>query len=221
MRWAVLSDVHGNLPALEAGLARIGEQGCDRLLCLGDTYGYYPDGRACHELLRSVGAETLLGNHEAMLLGLLAIPETSRDVYRLDDVLSQDDRAALATALPWRSEDLPGGRRALLVHGTPHDPLEGYAYPDSDLALLGQTGYDVVLMGNTHRPFVSAAGSTRVANVGSVGLPRDIGDLGSFAVLDTETVEVEICRFPLDTEVIRSRYAQAHPAVLDVLDRRP
>jgi predicted phosphodiesterase len=221
VRWAVLSDVHGNLLALESCLARIEDLACQRVLCLGDTFGYYPDGVACHELLSSLPAEMLMGNHEAMLLGLLPIPESARDVYRLDEVVSDEVRAALATTLPWRVDDLPRGKRALLVHGTPYDPLEGYAYPDSDLPFLGQLGYDVVLMGNTHRPFVATSGQTIVANVGSVGLPRDSGDLGSFAVLDTESLDVEINRFPLDATAIRTRYAQVHPAVLQVLERRP
>ena len=119
MKVAVVSDVHGNLPALEACLAAIERAGCHRILCLGDTFGYLPDGQACFDLLRSSGARMLLGNHEAMLLERLPVSPESETVYQLEPrraELGADTRAALDTG------SVPGdrARRARIPRGARH-----------------------------------------------------------------------------------------------------
>jgi predicted phosphodiesterase len=224
MKIAFISDVHGNLPALETCLAAILERGCDELHCLGDTFGYFSDGVECFAALKRAGAQMMIGNHEAMLLGLLTVTADREDVYRLQperDRMPAELRAELNGLLPFRALCLEGNRRALLVHGSPLDPLRGYLYPDSDLGRFRSLDWDFVFMGHTHRPFVRDEGKIRFVNVGSGGLPRDIGNLGCFAMFDSATGEVELVRVPLDAARIRARYPGAHTSVLAMLDRRP
>jgi predicted phosphodiesterase len=223
MKLAFISDVHGNLPALETCLAAIEAQHCDALYCLGDTFGYFTDGVECYTRLKRAGAQMMIGNHEAMMLELLPVTAEREAVYRLQPERERLDaglRAELSGLLPFRILELPSGKRALLVHGAPLDPLRGYLYPDSDLARFRSLPYHFVFMGHTHRPFVRDEGGIRFVNVGSSGLPRDIGNLCCFALLDTQSGNVELIRPPLDRGGIVARYPDVHPSVLALLDRR-
>jgi diadenosine tetraphosphatase ApaH/serine/threonine PP2A family protein phosphatase len=89
------------------------------------------------------------------------------------------------------------------------DPLQGYVYPDSDLAPFHGLPHDVVLMGHTHRPFAALSGTVKVVNVGSCGLPRDVGNLASCATYDTSSRDCEILRIEFNaaalTEELRDR----------------
>lgn len=222
MTVALLSDVHGNLPSLEACLAAVEDIGCSDIYCLGDTFGYLPDGQACFDLLQGRGARMLLGNHEAMLLGRLDTTPERESIYQLDAQrrdLDPGTRSAIDDLLPFM-ELVIAGRRLLLVHGTPADPLRGYAFPDGDHDWMGDLPYDYVVMGNTHRAFTRNVGSVQITNVGSVGLPRDQGGSASFGAFDERTGEVSLHRVPIDVDRVRSTYATAHPKVLAVFDRR-
>lgn len=222
MTTAIVSDVHGNLPALEACLKEIARLGCTRIYCLGDTFGYLPEGQACFELLQDARAQMLLGNHEAMLLGRLRVDAEVEALVQLDPCrreLASSTRSAIEALLPFR-ELVVADRRFLLVHGTPADPLQGYAYPDADHSWMDELPYDYVLMGNTHRAFVHDLAGVQVVNVGSVGLPRDEGNASSFATVDDATAELMLHRVPIDVGAVRDRYPDAHPSVLSVFDRR-
>ena len=81
--------------------------------------------------------------------------------------------------------------------------------------------FDAVVMGHTHRPFVRSSGGKTFVNVGSVGLPRDRGDLAGFAMYDTETNQFEIVRVALDVDAILAAYGdRIADNVRDCLRRR-
>ena len=75
MRIAVLSDIHGNLEALEAVLAEVDRHGVDLLYSLGDIVGYGPSPAACIEIVRSRAAVSLAGNHDAAVAGLTSLED--------------------------------------------------------------------------------------------------------------------------------------------------
>ena len=68
MRYALISDVHSNLPALEAVLADLDALGIDEVYCLGDVVGYGPDPTACADLVRERAWVTVKGNHDEALI---------------------------------------------------------------------------------------------------------------------------------------------------------
>jgi predicted phosphodiesterase len=211
VRVALLADIHGNAIALERCLAEVTAMDVDALHVIGDVVGYIAGEQACLDMLQGEGVACQRGNHEQMLLAPTAAAEARDDVYQLAAVRARmsSDAMRLVASWPTRREMTLSGRRVLLVHGSPDDPLDGYVYPDSDLSIFASLRYDAVLMAHTHRPFVARVGETLVANVGSIGLPRDVGALSSLAVYDAETNHVDIFRVTLDVQAVLAHWGEA------------
>jgi putative phosphoesterase len=186
MRVAVISDIHGNLVALEAVVADLQAQAPDEIWCAGDLGWSGPWASECIERVRSSGWTTIKGNADVWITG---DPQT---------VEGEDQRAefrAVATAHHLDSEDarwlldLPVGHSGpgsvLMVHGTPETAFDAPLpeAPGSDFAPYeGQAS--LVLYGHVHRAFVRRLkDGTVVANPGSVGLPMD-GPTASYLLLD-------------------------------------
>jgi putative phosphoesterase len=224
LKIGLISDAHGNHLGLEACLTFFTDLRVARTYFLGDAVGYLPDPRRVTEILMSRDVRCLLGNHDAMLLGALSIREHDDSVYRIEEsrkTLSAKTRDRLASLSPSYAFST-GGKRVLLVHGSPWDPLQGYVYPDSDLRDFRHLPYDYVFMGNTHRPFVRKRGGMTLVNVGSCGLPRDRGDLASCAVFDTGSGDCTVYRIRFDPRLLLAQYRDAiHTSVLECFARRP
>jgi predicted phosphodiesterase len=218
-----VSDAHGNPAGLEGCLDAIESQGAERIYFLGDAVGYLPEENAVLDLLRSRDALCLRGNHEAMLLGELAIPEGRDTVYRLAEARARVQTRHRAWIQDWpnRVEVELDGCRFLLVHGSPVDPLQGYVYPDSDLTPIRALPFDAVVMGHTHRPFVASAGPVTAMNAGSSGMPRDVGNLASCALYDTATRAGEILRVAFDAANLAARLGDRIDASAAACLRRP
>jgi putative phosphoesterase len=223
MKIGIISDIHGNLIALETCLSFLDSTRYDKVVCLGDQFGYFPEGLACMQLIEERGTKSLLGNHEAMLIGRLPVPEEKEAVYALSGQRDEIVRTGLVHVIlkrqPYAVCDY-GGKTALLVHGSPWDPLQGYQYADSPVEGLDALGFDLIVMGHTHRPFVRLCNKTLVVNAGSCGLPRDRGDFASFAVYDSETDSAEIIRVPIDAGEVLIRYPDVHESVKTCLYRK-
>lgn len=177
MRLAVLADVHGNLPALEAALERLEALRPDRILHLGDVVNGAPDSAACWRLLATRGVLGVRGNHERYVLESAADrPERAPTEWGPSRwaaaQLTGDELAALA-ALPERLE-LPGGLE--LVHASPrHD--RDHLFPDPDPAELREkfasARAPTVLRGHNHVGFEARLPGLHVIALGSVGLPLE------------------------------------------------
>ncbi len=226
MRIAVLSDIHGNLPALEAVLADL--RPYDAIWQLGDIVGYGPQPNEVVALLAAEKARGVRGNHDAAAIGELDT-----------DTFNEDARAALEwtvgqltpltrtwlTELPSRVE-LEG---FTLVHGSPRDPTWEYVYSVSIArANMGRFSTTHCLVGHTHVPLIYRQSGSRVEpaqpddrttlqlderrtilNPGSVGQPRD-GDRRACAMLlDTEQMSLEWRRVEYPIEPVQKLMAQA------------
>lgn len=219
----ILSDAHGNPFGFSNCVRRLQEEGAERLYYLGDCVGYLPDPGPILDQLKQLNAVCLKGNHEEMLLGALPLSAERDRVYRLRNVRETigDDRLAFISQ--WHGPSICldlAGRQVAFFHGSPWSPVDGYVYPDSDLSRFAELPYDCVFMGHTHRPFVAQVGHVQVVNVGSCGLPRDIGNVASCAIYDTDTSLVRILRMPFDVEQVIETYGDAlHGAVIDCLRR--
>lgn len=182
MRIAVVSDIHGNLPALNAVLADIEARGVDAIVNLGDcvTSPLWP--RETYELLEAIGMPTVRGNHDRLLTET-PIGEMPRSMRFTHESLTAAQRDALA-ALPATIE-LQGG--ILAMHGTLesdkryllHDKVDGrlaLASGASVRSRLEGVNAGLVLCGHSHSQHVAAVGGMLVVNPGSVGVPRYADD---------------------------------------------
>jgi len=163
---ALISDIHGNLTALDAVLADIDAAGIGERYCLGDLVGYGPDPAGVVDRMRASGIPTVLGNYDEGI-GLrrgdcgcyYATPLARSDGeagYAFTEASIDDDRAAWLAALPHELRFTHGGRRVLLVHGSPRKVNE-YLLPDrtdEQLVRLAEAAdADIVCVGHVHMPY--------------------------------------------------------------------
>ena len=186
MRIGIVSDVHCNVDGLRTAIERMGD--VDELLCAGDTIFEYRFNNEVVELLREREARTILGNHEAVLYG----PQGAR--ARAAPHVRTDNLEYLGS-MPWLIDVDVGGKRLVLAHGSPIEPLNEYVFPESPgLQRLAQIEADYIILGHTHHQMAVRVGRSLVINPGSAGDPRDPrnGRLLSYAILDTVSGEVVI-----------------------------
>jgi putative phosphoesterase len=227
VRIGVLSDAHGNIEAFELAMRLLERQRVDEIYFLGDSVGYLP-GSSVAESVIEHGLPAVMGNHEAMLLELdpdldLDEPDNAYRLRTTAATMPDSVRTAIADWPHRRSIELSSGT-AYLLHGSPTDFVFGYVYPDTDLsgfAALPELAGTTVFMGNTHRPFVRSCGATKFVNVGSCGLPRDVGRLGSCCVFDDATDDVRIVRFDISAANAgaRRRSGSIDQLVVEVMAR--
>jgi diadenosine tetraphosphatase ApaH/serine/threonine PP2A family protein phosphatase len=221
MRICLLSDVHSNLPALDAVLEAAGA--VDAIWHLGDVVGYGPDPDGVVARLREVGALGVRGNHDAAACGGSEIdwfnPDARRAMEWTRSVISDDTRTWL-TALPERRVE----HGCDLVHGSPREPLWEYvtslgvardnlALLDVPIGLHGHThvpvawvedGDDVELVRGRRGKRLELGGRRALVNPGSVGQPRDGNPEASLAILDLDAGTVEWRRAAYDVKSVQA-----------------
>ncbi|WP_420110923.1 metallophosphoesterase family protein [Pseudactinotalea sp.] len=179
-RIALISDVHGNLTALEAVLADIAERGIERVLNLGDVAGKGPRGSACVDLTQQVCEVTVRGNWDDNL-PVCGDTEPAEFLWWRDE-LRQDQRDWL-TSLPLSDDLLMSGRHIRLFHASATSPHVRVHVHHTDEQFDGMfvntemTGDgpepSVVVYGDIHDAYVTSREGRTLANAGSVGNPLD------------------------------------------------
>lgn len=213
MKRAFISDVHGNLPALEATLADIQRQGVESVAFLGDAVGYGPEPNECVELLERSCDVCLMGNHDYAALGSLSIDEFNgyaREAMMFTRQALTD--VTLATLASYRQVQVDPPYH--LVHSSPDEPLAWKYVVDLRDAIPQFKHFQepFCLLGHSHRPLIaigrpsgsfSEAQGGRLSlepeyrylfNVGSVGQPRDGNPDACYLLLDPDAQVCEMRR---------------------------
>lgn len=161
----VLTDIHGNLPALEAVLAHPAAQKCSEIISLGDHVNFGPESRAVHDRLTELGAVMLLGNHEERLL---RPADAEFDGYNW--ALMRWTAQQMADVDLHLPTDLRRGN-VLFTHGTPGEPYH-LVQPWEISSLLDTLpiGVTLLLSGHNHTPWDVARSGRRWINPGSAGM---------------------------------------------------
>lgn len=161
----VLTDIHGNLPALEAVLAHPAAQKCTEIISLGDHVNFGPESRAVHDRLASLGAIMLLGNHEERLL---RPADAEFDGYNWALMRwTAEQMAGVDLRLP---TDLRRGS-VHFTHGTPGEPYHlVQPWEISPLLDTLPDGVTLLLSGHNHTPWDVARDGRRWVNPGSAGM---------------------------------------------------
>ncbi|HEX7022049.1 MAG TPA: metallophosphoesterase family protein [Trueperaceae bacterium] len=211
---AVISDIHGNLPALEATLADIRRRGIETIYCLGDLVGKGPQSAAAVDMCRECCDVVVCGNWDDFIQR-----DTDNPVVRWHQDQLGSERLAYLARLPYSLDFLLSGRRVRLYHASQagiyhrvfHDAsydthLEMFA--NTELTGCGAPEPDVVGYGDIHQAFVLALSRhpKTLFNTGSVGNPLD-QTTAAYAILegcrDSEAAApfgVQIVRLPYDIE---------------------
>src|SRR3954464_11025975 len=176
MRILLLSDIHANRPALEAI-----REDFDVCLFLGDLVDYGVEPGPCIDWVRKNARYAVRGNHDHGAAQRVYVQGVGGFRYltgvtrpRNIQALGEDDRRYLA-GLPTSLWLTLGGKRFLLVHSTPRDPMDEFAPPDQEAwaRRLQTIDADYVCVGHSHVQYMLQIGKTTLINPGSVGLPRD------------------------------------------------
>ena len=197
-RLAVFSDVHGNLPALEATLSAIDGDACDALWYAGDFVGYGPWPDECVRRIAASADAAIAGNYDEKTLKFprkaarWAVTKDPRkwEAFRhAYENLSAHSREYLAALPAEHRATTAGGHRLLMVHSAPDSEKHGIhpLTPRERLErIAGTAGADVILTGHTHWPFVARVGGTLFVNPGSAGRPGDGDTRAAYAVVTLE-----------------------------------
>lgn len=211
MRLAIISDAHGNLPALQAVLGAIERQGVDRVVCAGDIVGYNPWPNEVAALLRDRGVLGIRGNHDRAALSGNASgfnPVAAEAVAWTAKQISPETRAYLR-GLEDRTRFNAGEKTIGVYHGSPRDDDEYVFAEDATEDLVLAARADIVVLGHTHIPMYSAFPRGIIVNPGSVGQPRDGDPRSAYAILDTEAEEWRVERVPYDIEKVQAAIRRA------------
>ncbi|NLP01659.1 MAG: metallophosphoesterase family protein [Fibrobacter sp.] len=225
MRYAIISDIHGNAEALNAVLNDISDRHIEQTICLGDIVGYYPDPETCIDLIKKSASYCVAGNHDYAAIGKI---DTQNFTYY-----------AFA-AMEWTKQNLSESGKEFLrslplivvkddmffTHSSPSNPQDWvYVFPDSEEAIFEAFNsliYRLNFIGHTHWPSIMIQENDRIIlhsdhliklsenhyyliNVGSVGQPRDFDSRSCYVIYDSEKMEISIVRVPYDYRVTQKK----------------
>jgi predicted phosphodiesterase len=208
MRFAIFSDIHANLEALNAVLDDADEHNCTHFVCLGDVVGYNANPHECVERVREMDCPIVKGNHDEQA----SLIESSRDFNELAERAIEWTRDHLTAEDKMWLRDLRLERQVrdfTIVHATLDTPAKwGYVFNNLDAAASFTYQHTTVcFFGHTHMPmaFIRDDGVKRVTtellrietgkkyfiNAGSVGQPRDADWRSAYCIYDVENSVVE------------------------------
>ena len=227
MRYAIISDVHANIDALNPVLDAIDAKNIDRTICLGDVVGYNANPNECADAMRERDIPTILGNHDAVACGI-------EEPWGFNPVAL---RAALWTREQLTPENIDWLRSLpdalnfgafVGVHGAPKNH-NTYLFSWEDilphLYFLVEQNTNICTIGHTHTPGIFSADGVYVVdddsmfslgdeksffiNPGSVGQPRDNDPRAAFGILDTEADTYEQVRVEYPVDAAAERVVEA------------
>ncbi len=244
---AIISDIHGNLSALESVLKDIAANGAREIWCLGDIVGYGPQPLECWRLIEQKCSVIIMGNHEKALApggGEKFNARARRAIdWTRDKLLAEaggEELVAKLTSLPTTLEK----GEILFVHGSPREPTDEYLMPrDCRNTLKMRPQFEALarygFVGHTHLPGVMEpdqdfvrpedmflgkiyaldyeAGVKAIINVGSVGQPRDRDPRSCYVLFDGDSVVYR--RVEYDVRATRKRILEI-PALDNMLAER-
>ncbi len=224
---AIVSDIHGNLEALEVVLADVRRAGAGALVSLGDFVGYGASPNECIDRLRPGIEAAVAGNHDLAACGKLRLgyfnPDAAAAARWTDAALTPENRAWLAD-LPFRAQ----WAGALLVHASPAEPSEwNYVLSPADAALeLEAFEEPLCFIGHSHYPGTFGVEGRRIrytrdhevrlepghrylVNVSSVGQPRDSDPRAGYLLWDDEAGWLRHVRLEYDVAGAMRRIHEA------------
>jgi predicted phosphodiesterase len=225
MRYAIISDIHGNLEALTAVLNDIKTRSIDNIICLGDIVGYYPNPEECIGLIRENADECIAGNHDYAAINKIDIQTFTYYAYVAMEWtrnhISEESKKFLSELpLIIEKDDI------FFTHSSPSNPQDWiYVFPDSEDSVFeafNSLVHKINFIGHTHWPSILIQEDDKIIlhsehfikidkknfyliNVGSVGQPRDFDSRSCYAIYDTSEMEINLIRVPYDYKITQKK----------------
>ncbi|MBO6792768.1 MAG: metallophosphoesterase family protein [Balneolaceae bacterium] len=215
-RYAVISDIHANLNALEAVITELNKYKPDKWINLGDVVGYGPSSAECIDVLMDLDFESVLGNHDAGVIGKVKLNHfrnPNRRLIELTQSILQERHLNWLRNLPLTLEL---SDKILCTHASPVKP-DSWIYLDSAFTvrnILSNLDYDICLFGHTHLPSMISEklgvrefkkGIKYMINPGSVGQSRDQDYRASCCILDTDQWKCDFYRVDYEIDPVSSK----------------
>jgi diadenosine tetraphosphatase ApaH/serine/threonine PP2A family protein phosphatase len=240
VRVAIISDIHSNLEAFETVLADIDRNKPDKIICLGDIVGYGADPNQCCDLAKRYCDAVVIGNHDAAVVEAVSLDyfvDHAEEAILWTRKVLRDDNFQWLFNLPYTLEE----EDFIFCHGAPHKPKEfiyviDYSTATYSLKHVQMTRKRCCFVGHAHITHIFWSledGSVgvyapeyfnfndcflAVANVGSIGQPRDGNPKCAWSILDTNTFEYEVFRLEYDIQKASSKIIEA--GLPEILARR-
>ena len=203
MKILVISDIHGNLAALDA----VSEK-ADMVFCLGDIVNYGPYPRECTKRIRDLTDKVVRGNHDNAIgrdmdCGCSLKYKELSDTGKIftNSVLNTHEKNFLGN-LPITLNIEAEGKKFLLAHGSPSGDIYKYLKPDiPDKELedkIKGINADIVFIGHTHLPMIRKISNVTIVNPGSVGQPRDGIPMASYAIWEDGHIEIKRVHYDIE-----------------------
>ncbi|MBL69812.1 MAG: metallophosphatase family protein [Verrucomicrobiales bacterium] len=226
MKYAIISDIHGNLEALETVLTHAKEHGCEKYVCGGDVVGYNANPSECMAIVREMNMPCVMGNHDEYVGNDIDLssfnPVAAEAVLWTRSQLSEEERKWLRDLRYIRLVD-----SFSVVHATMDGP-KYWGYVQSKMDAAASFTYQttpVCFHGHTHVPLAftedldisgGAYESVKVErnkryfiNVGSVGQPRDGDPRAAYVIYDTDAQTIQLFRLNYDLEKAQEKIRAA------------
>jgi len=225
MRYAIISDIHGNVEALHAVLDDIKKQSVDSIICLGDIVGYYPDPEKCIDLVKKNVDICVAGNHDYAAIGRIDTQNFTYHAFAAMEWTKQhlsDKGKDYLNSLPLIVDE----NQMFFTHSSPSNPQEWvYVFPDSEDAVFeafNSLNNPLNFIGHTHWPSILIQENERITlhsdhfikisngfsyliNVGSVGQPRDFDSRSCYCIYDSDEMDVRIIRVSYDFRITQKK----------------
>ena len=205
MRIAIISDIHGNYPALVNVLEKIDQLKCDGIYSLGDVCGYYCMVNECIEELRKRNIVNILGNHDYYLVYNVNCPRSNsaNDCIKYQrHIISENNYAYIKKS---RKYLYLNDNRISLVHGGWNNFLEEYI-ENIEHGYFKDLEGSFFLSGHTHIQQVKTFNDKTYCNPGSVGQPRDGDRRAAFCVIDENKINTFRVEYDIDKIVFQMEY---------------
>jgi predicted phosphodiesterase len=221
MRYAIISDVHANIEALNSFFDDLAQNPVDKIVCLGDLVGYNANPNECIDIIREKKIPCVMGNHDSLAAGINDLSEfnllAADAIEWTRSVLTEENKAFLA-GLP---RQFAVKKDFFAVHGSIND-TDRYIYGAVDAlrnfkALANVKDQNICFFGHTHVPIAYLGanesvrmnldnlvklkkGASYLINPGGLGQSRDKDPRGSYLIYDTKSMEVSFHRVEFDID---------------------
>lgn len=187
-KFAFISDIHGNYPALKAVLQDIDLQKVDKIYCLGDLVGYYSQINEVIDSIRNRNIECIIGNHDYAMVhncGVIDRSKTCTNVLTKQLEYIRTDNLDFLSGLDCSMLITDSEYSIFAIHGGLNDYVDEYlSNLTEDYFESLDSSITHVITGHNHLPKVEQYGNIQYANSGSVGQPRDYNPMAGYVIFD-------------------------------------